>query len=205
MRTERLALRGKPHGNRRRMPSGGREPAEHGLLRRLLIEVKGLRIILFGETDDVVLRHRHWLALEAHADLQVVEPLDHCALASQTTPPRIVAGTRIKTRFALANDTRQSAGSPRVSVQRHHERQLRQRRRRGHRPALHPYRSVCPRATHPNRENLAASANIDEENLPRPISWMATACCRSTARTQVRDEPPVCREKSSLARTHRPP
>src|SRR5262245_54549589 len=86
MRTERLALRGKPHGNRRRMPSGGREPAEHGLLRRLLVEVKGLRIILFGETDDVVLRHRHWLALEAHADLQVVEPLDHCALASQTTP-----------------------------------------------------------------------------------------------------------------------
>src|SRR5262249_37283197 len=86
MRTERLALRGKPHGNRRRMPSGGREPAEHGLLRRLLVEVKRLRIILFGETDDVVLRHRHWLALEAHADLQVVEPLDHCALASKLRP-----------------------------------------------------------------------------------------------------------------------
>src|SRR5262245_23506255 len=119
--------------------------------------------------------------------------------------PRIVAGTRIKTRFALANDTRQSAGSPPVSVQRHHERQLRQRRRRGHRPALHPYRSVCPRATHPNRENLAALTNFDEENLPRPISWMATACCRSTARTQVRDEPLVYRKKSSLARTHRPP
>jgi len=39
--------------------------------------MKRLRIVLPGEADDVILRHRYRLTFEAHADLQVVEPFDH--------------------------------------------------------------------------------------------------------------------------------
>src|ERR1700752_479523 len=109
MRSERPAFGGKPHGDGRRMPSGRGKPAEHGLLCSLIVEMKRLRVILLGETTDVVLRPRHRLALEAHSDLQVVEPLDHAALSFLRLPLACVARAWVKTKFASANGRRQTA------------------------------------------------------------------------------------------------
>src|SRR5260221_6113751 len=81
MRSEWTTTRGEPHGNGRRVPSGSRKAAKDGLLRGLLVEVKRLRIIFGREADDVVLRHRYPFALEAHAEFQILEPLDHAILA----------------------------------------------------------------------------------------------------------------------------
>src|SRR5437899_2361776 len=81
MRSERTTTRGEPHGNGRRVPSGSSQAAKDGLLRSLLVEVKRLRIIFGSEADDVVFRHHHALALKAHTELQIVEPLDHAILA----------------------------------------------------------------------------------------------------------------------------
>src|SRR6478735_5864008 len=66
MRPEWPALRGKPHGKRRRLPSRSGEAAEDRVLRGFLVEMKRLRIVLSGEAEDILLRHRHLAALEAH-------------------------------------------------------------------------------------------------------------------------------------------
>src|SRR6478752_343498 len=57
----------------------GRKAAQDCLLRGLLVEVKRLRIVFPGEAKDVVFRHGYRAALESHADLQIVEPLNHAA------------------------------------------------------------------------------------------------------------------------------
>src|SRR5689334_19492836 len=77
VRAEWLAFGGEPHGDRRSVPSRCGESTKDRLLRRFIIEMKRLRIILPRKAYDVVLRYRHRRALEAHADLQVVEPFDH--------------------------------------------------------------------------------------------------------------------------------
>src|SRR5215470_5005284 len=127
MRSERPAFGGKPHGDRCRVPPGCGEPAEHGLLGSLIVEMKRLRIILPGEAEDVVLRYRHRLALEAHTDLQVVEPFDHAARSFLRLPLACVARALIKTKFASASGTRQTAPLPWERCRRGPARQLQQR------------------------------------------------------------------------------
>jgi len=59
------------------VPSRGRQPLEHGFPRRLIVEVKRLRIVFGRERLDLVLRDLDGAAFEPHAQGKVFEPFDH--------------------------------------------------------------------------------------------------------------------------------
>ena len=52
------------------------------MLGRDLIDMERLPIELAREPDDVVMRHQLFAGRKAHAELEIVEPLDH-ALCSK--------------------------------------------------------------------------------------------------------------------------
>ena len=93
MRPKRPAGGGELHGDRRGMPSRCGESSEDGVLGRLFVEVKRLRIEFRGKAQDVFLRHRYLAALEAHAELQIVEPFNrhtHISLIAIEFDPKSV-------------------------------------------------------------------------------------------------------------------
>src|SRR5579871_2045363 len=77
MRPERPRRQCEPHRDRGGMPAGSGKPAENGVPRRLVIEMKRLRIELAGKAQDFFPGDGLALARKAHTDLQVVEPFNH--------------------------------------------------------------------------------------------------------------------------------
>src|SRR5579871_1798461 len=82
MRPERPRRDGKLHRDRGGMPSRGRKSVEDGILGSLFVRMKRLRVEFPGKAHDVLLGHRRLVAPKTHADLQIVEPLNHRIFAS---------------------------------------------------------------------------------------------------------------------------
>src|SRR6516225_4320720 len=59
------------------MPARGGQTFEHRFLGSSFIKMERLRIEFGGETLDIISRDFGFATLVAHADCQVVEPLDH--------------------------------------------------------------------------------------------------------------------------------
>ncbi|GCC47268.1 hypothetical protein chiPu_0031153 [Chiloscyllium punctatum] len=62
-----------PHHQRAEMPAGARQAAEHGFLRRLLVEMHRLRVEFGGEGEDFLARHMARAERAETAGLEVFE------------------------------------------------------------------------------------------------------------------------------------
>src|SRR4029077_5219739 len=87
-----MDLHREPHRQRRGVPPRRVEALEGGVLCGLVIEVKRLRIELRREALDVGFRDVSLPALEAHAHLEILEPLDHRVLRLSATMRRCRPG-----------------------------------------------------------------------------------------------------------------
>src|ERR1700722_5989041 len=82
MRPERADLNRKIHGDGGGVPPRSSQPLEDRILGGRLVQVERLRIEFGRKALDVFPGDGHLTAFEAHPQLQVVEPLDHCVFSS---------------------------------------------------------------------------------------------------------------------------
>jgi len=77
VRPERARLDRQPHGDRGGVPARRGEAPEHRTLRGRVVEMVGLGIEFRCEPLDVFASDAPLWALEAHAENEIIEPLDH--------------------------------------------------------------------------------------------------------------------------------
>jgi hypothetical protein len=80
VRPERARFDGEAHRHRRRVPPRGSEASENRTLSGLLVEMVELGIVFGGEPLDLLSGHMLLGAFEAHAENEIIEPLDHRSL-----------------------------------------------------------------------------------------------------------------------------
>src|SRR5262245_20447965 len=77
VRPKGMRLNSQPHRHRGRVPARRSEPMQWRLLSGRFVKVIGLRIEFRCKALDVLTRYKLLGTLKAHADAQIVEPLDH--------------------------------------------------------------------------------------------------------------------------------
>src|SRR5712671_8006074 len=103
-RIEQVCVAHHPHGEPAGLPAAGDQPAEHGLLRCLLVDVERLRIVLAREADDVLLRQRLSAELARRAGGEVFPVVFELLHAKRPHPSKdsfgFTGGTTAKTPLA---------------------------------------------------------------------------------------------------------